>query len=112
MKTWQVRWDGTGGHFAVWVADKGSSKVGRLTLFGVNGDDDQLGTEKLLGAERVMASIQFDASHLVYTSAVDGKTYLQAIPAGKPQMPTPSASANPGELGASPTPLSTDRPGN
>jgi hypothetical protein len=116
VRTWQVRWDGSGQHVAVWVADKGSSKVGRLSLFAVDPDNDLVDTDSpLLKAERVTASIQFDASHLLYTSAVDGKTYLQAVPPLQP-----STAVTPGTVESSPqaggsasaTPLSTDRPGN
>jgi hypothetical protein len=101
---------------AVWVADKGSSKVGRLSLFAVDPDNNLVDTDApLLKAERVTASIQFDASHLLYTSAVDGKTYLQAVPPFQP-----STAVTPGTVESSPqadgsasaTPVSTDRPGN
>ncbi len=112
VRTWQVRWDSIGRHVAVWVADKGSSRVGRLSLFAVDTDTERVDTdEPLLAAERVMSSIQFDSSHLVYTSAVDGKTYLQTVPAlppstiATPEVPPPTESG-------SPAPVSTDRPGN
>jgi hypothetical protein len=113
VQTWQVRWDRTGQHVAIWVANKDSSKVGQLSLFSVDRTAERVDTgEPLLAAQQVMSNIQFDSAHLVYTLATDGKTYMQAIPALQPSTvatTTPAGSAQPGE---SPTAPSTDRPGN
>jgi hypothetical protein len=113
VQTWQVRWDKTGLHVAIWVANKDSSKVGQLSLFSVDRTAERVDIgEPLLAAQQVMSNIQFDSAHLVYTLATDGKTYMQAIPALQPSTvatATPSGSTQPGE---SPTAPSTDRPGN
>jgi hypothetical protein len=58
-----------------------------------------------------------DDGHLVYTSALDGKTYLQAIPALPPSKASTPSPTIPGQLPsgspspAAPAPLSSDRPG-
>jgi hypothetical protein len=116
VQTWSVRWDATGDHVAIWVADVGSTRVGRLSLFSVNRNDDSVDTtEPLLAADKVMAGVGFDATHRIYTSAVDGKTYLQAVPSVPPSV-VPTATPQPSQASdATPTPaapLSTDRPGN
>ena len=113
VKVWQVTWDATGQHVALWVADQGSAKVGRLSLFSVNSDTDLVDTDnQLLRVDRVISSLQFDAARLLYTSAVDGKTYLQAIPPWSPStVATPGAVTGSPQPGTSPTPISTDRPG-
>jgi hypothetical protein len=76
-----------------------------------------------MGADKVLAGIEFDDGHLVYTSAVDGKTYMQAIPAvpestvstpvpatATPTVPDqlPSGAIGSGSRG----PRQSDRPGN
>jgi hypothetical protein len=114
VQTWSVRWDASGDHVAIWVADVGSARVGRLSLFSVNRDDDSVDTtEPLLAADKVMAGVGFDATHLVYTSAVDGKTYLQAVPSVPPSV-VPTATPQPSQASdaTATAPLSTDRPGN
>jgi hypothetical protein len=113
VKTWQVRWDVPGQHVAIWVADKGSSKVGRLDLFSVDPGTGLIDTDSpLLKAERVIATIQFDHASLLYTSAVDGKTYMQAVPELPPSSPTDGSAGASAEPGATATTVSTDRPGN
>jgi hypothetical protein len=102
---------------AIWVADPGSTKIGRLSLFSVNAAAGFVATnEPLLAADKVLATLSFDdAGHLVYTSAVDGKTYMQAVPAVPPS--TVSTPAAPTEVpssaaaSGSTSPQPTDRPG-
>jgi hypothetical protein len=97
VHTWVVRWDATGRHVAVWVADPGSARIGRLSLFSVNGATGFVDTnEPLLAADKVMSNVVFDRDHLVYTSAVDGKTYMPAIPAVPPSSVTTPPPATPG----------------
>lgn len=116
---WLVRWDALGQHVAVWVADPGSSKIGRLSLFSIDRAAGLVDTnEPLLAADKVLPGIAFDEGHLVYTSAVDGKTYMQAVPAVPPSTVSTPVPATPGQApsGAaaseSPSAQPTDRPGN
>jgi hypothetical protein len=119
VQNWVVRWDDAGRHVAIWVADPSSEKIGRLSLFSV---DDATGfvdtNEPLLGAAKVMSTISFDdANHLVYTSAVDGKTYMQSVPAVPPSSVSTPAPTTPGQRSSagasgSPAPDATNRPGN
>ena len=121
VQCWIVAWDASGGHIAVWVADPGSTKVGRLSLYSIDPTSGLVQTnEPLLAADKVMANIAFDAGHLVYTSAVDGNTYMQAVPAVPPSTvatPATTAQATSGASGgdaagpASPSPVATNRPG-
>jgi hypothetical protein len=124
VQDWVVRWDASGQHVAVWVAESGSSEIGRLSLFSIDPTTGQVDTnEPLMGADKVLAGIEFDDGHLVYTSAVDGKTYMQAIPAvpestvstpvpatATPTVPDqlPSGAIGSGSRG----PRQSDRPGN
>lgn len=111
---WVVRWDATGGNVAIWVADQGSDRIGRLDLFSIDRAASQVDTnEPRLAADKVMSSLTFDDGHLVYTSAADGKTYVQAVPSVPPSTastpsPTPPG-LRPADASASATP--TDRPG-
>ena len=118
---WVVAWDAAGGHVAVWVADPGSSRIGRLSLFSIDRGSGRVATnEPLLAADKVLASVAFDDGHLVYTSAIDGKMYMQAVPAVPPSTvatpvpPTPGPSPSGAPASGSPPPsvLPTDRPGN
>ena len=116
---WSVSWDASGGHVAIWVADPGSTRIGRLSLLTVDRANGRVVTnEPLLAADKVSAGIALDSGHLVYTSAIDGKTYMQDIPAVPPSTVATPAPATPGPLtggspaAASPSAPATDRPGN
>ena len=118
VRGWVVAWDRAGGHVAVWVADPGSSRIGRLSLFSIDRGSGRVATnEPLLAADKVLANVAFDDGHLVYTSAVDGKTYMQAVPAVPPSTVAtpvpPTLGPSPGGAPAlgSPSPVATDRPG-
>ena len=114
---WVIRWDDSGRHIAIWVADPSSEKIGRLSLFSVDETTGFVDTnEPLLATTKVMSTISFDgAGHLVYTSAVDGKTYMQAVPAVPPSSVSTPAPTTPGQQPsgavASRTPDASIRPG-
>jgi hypothetical protein len=115
VSDWVVRWDKSGQFVAVWVANQGSATIGRLTLFSIDGRAGFINVnEPRLAADNVLASVSFDGSSLVYTSAVDGKTYVQALPAIPPSTVSTPSPTIPGQLpsGAAPTALPSDRPGN
>ena len=38
VTSWDVRWDPSGRHLAIWIADPANPSVGSLSLFAVNGD--------------------------------------------------------------------------
>jgi hypothetical protein len=113
---WSVRWDGSGRYVAVWVANKGSLQIGRLTLFSVDVVSGTINVgEPLLAAEMVLSTIAIDDQNLIYTSAVDGKMYLQPMPAVPPSNASTPSPTQPGQTdGASPlaSAPATDRPGN
>jgi hypothetical protein len=119
VRGWIVAWDAPGGHLAVWIADPGSTRVGRLSLLSVDRANGHIVTnEPLLAADKVSANIAFDDGHLVYTSAIDGKTYMQTIPAGPPSTvatpaaTTPAPQPSGASASAQPPAAPTDRPGN
>jgi hypothetical protein len=114
---WIVRWDRSGQFVAIWAANPSSVKIGRLTLFSIDSGSGLVNVnEPRLAAEKVLSSVSFDDSTLVYTSAVDGKTYMQSVPAVPPSNASTPVPTLPGQLpsGASPGAASvppSDRPG-
>ena len=119
VRGWIVAWDARGGHVAVWIADPGSTRVGRLSLLSVDRAGGHIVTnEPLLAADKVSSNIALDDDHLVYTSAIDGKTYMQAIPAvppstvATPAATTPAPQPSGAAVSAQPSAEPTDRPGN
>ena len=116
VHTWSVAWDDSGSHVAIWVADPGSSRIGRLSLFPIDPAAGRVKTnDQLLANDKVIANLTLENGRLIYTSALDGKTYMQIVPSVPPSTvatplpPTPGPSSN-GAVG-SPSPLPTDRPG-
>jgi hypothetical protein len=113
VRRWAVRWDAAGHNVAVWVADPGSPAVGRLGVFSVDLVSGLL--DPTMAADEVMSTVGFDDSNLIYTSAMDGKTYVKPVPVVPPPVSTPApparslAPASAGPSGA-PAPAS-DRPG-
>lgn len=119
VHAWIVRWDASGSHAAVWVADRDSATVGRMSLYSIDRETGLVNTnEPLLSAARVLDSISFDDGHLVYTSAEDGKTYIRALPAALPSTVSTPAPTAPSEVptgGTTPeasAPQNTLSPGN
>ena len=116
VSTWSVVWDASGSHVAIWVGDPGSARIGRLSLFAIDPASGRVKTnEPLMAADKVLASLTFDAGRLIYTSAIDGKTYMQSVPAVPPStiatpLP-PTAGPSSSSPLESPLPLPTDRPG-
>ena len=115
---WIVRWDRSGQYVAIWAANPSSVKIGRLTLFSIDSGSGLVNVnEPRLLAEKVLSSVSFDDSTLVYTSAVDGRTYMQSVPAVPPSNASTPVPTLPGQLpsgGASPaaaSALASDRPG-
>ena len=117
VSDWIVRWDRYGQYVAIWVANAGSAKVGRLTLFSIDSLSGLVNVnEPRLATDKVLPSISFDDSNLIYTSAVDGKTYMQSVPAVPPSnvstpMPTLPGQLQSGASSAAPAAPATDRPG-
>ena len=116
---WLVRWDAAGQNVAIWVAGQGSARVGRLGLFTVDRKAGLVNVnEPRLAADKVLAGIQFDSGRLVYTSAFDGKTYMEAVPsvppsnADTPEPTVPGQLPASGDVASAPAPQLTDRPGN
>lgn len=114
VRRWVVRWDSTGQNVAVWVADAGSVKIGRLNVFAIDPVSELL--TPTLAADEVLSTIGFDASNLVYTSAMDGKTYMKAVPVIPPSSVSTSAPTVAGQAHASVGPSlapapATDAPG-
>jgi hypothetical protein len=111
---WVVRWDASGRHAAIWVAEPGKSDIGRLSLFSIDraagrADADQ----PLPQSDRVTNGLAFDDGHIVYTSA-DGKTYVQDIAALAPitvASPTPAITVAPSDPPAPPALQSPDAVG-
>ncbi len=119
VRDWIVAWDASGRHVAVWVSDPGSSRIGRLSLLSIDRTGGRVATnEPLLAVNKVLSNVTFDDGHLVYTSAIDGKTYMQAVPAVPPSTaatplpPTPAPRSSGASAPVVASPVTTDRPGN
>jgi hypothetical protein len=101
VRDWIVRWDASGRHAAVWVAEAGSAAIGRLSVFSIDRDAGHADSDQPLPeSERVTTGLGFDGGHLSYTT-VDGKTYLQDIAALTPATvatPTKGISDQPSEV--------------
>jgi hypothetical protein len=101
VTTWIVRWDSTGQHVAIWVADKTDGSVGELKLFSIDPLSGLVDVNRELVAVRALPNIGFDGTNLIYTAAADGKTYIvpaaQATPSPTPvaTTPAPTATATP-----------------
>jgi hypothetical protein len=114
---WIVRWDRSGQFVAIWAANPTSLSIGRLTLFSIDGGSGRVNVnEPRLGTEKVLSTIAFDNSTLVYVSAVDGKTYMQTVPAVPPSNASTPVPTRPGQLPsgappAVPSAPASDRPG-
>ena len=89
---WSVKWDASGSNVAVWVADRGSGNTGSLSLFALDRRTGALSPGLVAGP--VLATFCFDDGKLVYTSALDGTTYMKTVPVALPApSPSPTASA-------------------
>jgi hypothetical protein len=114
VRLWAVRWDAAGQNVAVWVADTGSVKIGRLSVYSVDPASGLL--SRTMAADEILSAIGFDNSNFVYTSAMDGKTYMKPVPVVPPSLVSTSAPTSPGPApalaGSSGAPApATDRPG-
>lgn len=66
VTSWDVRWDPSGRHLAVWIADPTDPSIGRLSLFGVNAD----GTigETLLADIAALPGLSLGSDRLAWAS--------------------------------------------
>lgn len=110
VRDWSVRWDSSGQHVAIWAADAIDASIGRLSLFSIDSVSGLIDVgHPLLAVDGVMAGVAFNDGHLLYASAVDGKTYQQAIPTmplPSPPESTPTPVVSPTDTAASESPAS------
>jgi len=110
---WIVRWDSLGRNVAVWVASSAGSDTGRLSLFSVDRASGAITASAALPQSgQVLDGFGFDGGQLVYTSALDGKTYVQNVPTPAPTVAaTPTFNPTPAdETPDAPSPDPTDSP--
>jgi hypothetical protein len=71
---WDARWDGTGTHLAVWIADPQHPNVGTLSLYAVDSFDGKIDLKKpLLEPETAIAGYSIANGQLVWAEpAADG----------------------------------------
>jgi hypothetical protein len=77
MADWDARWDATGTHLAVWIADTQDPTVGRLSLYAVNSFDGRIDVQKpLLDGQLATAGFAISEGQLVWAvpSAQDAVT--------------------------------------
>jgi hypothetical protein len=69
---WDARWDGTGTHLAVWIADHGDPRVGRLSLYAVSAFDGTIDLKSpLLQARRAAAGFALSDGGLIWAEPSD-----------------------------------------
>jgi hypothetical protein len=69
LEDWDARWDTTGTHLAVWIADTADPTVGRLSLYGVSGFDGRIDLQKpLLDAQLATAGFAISDGQLVWAA--------------------------------------------
>ncbi len=76
VEDWDARWDETGTHLAVWIADPGSPGVGNLSLYAVDSFDGKIDLKKpLLNKKRAIAGYSIGNGQLVWAEpAAEGTT--------------------------------------
>jgi hypothetical protein len=64
---WDARWDGTGTHLAIWIADGDGSAVGKLSLYAVDSFDGKIDLKKpLLDSKPAIAGYSISDGQLVW----------------------------------------------
>jgi hypothetical protein len=64
---WDARWDPSGTKLAIWIADDGDSRVGRLSLYSVEPFDGRVDLKKpLLDSRRASAGFSLSNGKLVW----------------------------------------------
>jgi hypothetical protein len=85
LADWDARWDGTGTHLAIWIADPQEPGVGSLSLYAVDSFDGKIDLKKpLLEPKRAIAGYSIANGQLVWAepaaegSATGGQIQLLA----------------------------------
>ncbi|MEA2547732.1 MAG: hypothetical protein QOE42_330 [Chloroflexota bacterium] len=67
LEDWDARWDGSGTHLAVWIADPQNAAVGSLSLYAVDSFDGKIDLKKpLLDKERAVAGYSISDGQLIW----------------------------------------------
>jgi hypothetical protein len=67
VEDWDARWDGSGTHLAVWIADPQDVTVGSLSLYAVDSFDGKIDLKKpLLDKERAVAGFSISDGQLIW----------------------------------------------
>ena len=67
VEDWDARWDGSGTHLAVWIADPQHPAVGSLSLYAVDSFDGKIDLKKpLLDKERAVAGYSISDGQLIW----------------------------------------------
>ncbi len=70
MDDWDARWDATGTHLAVWIADQKNPAIGRLSLYSVDSFDGKIDLKTpLLDARLASAGFSISDGQLVWAEA-------------------------------------------
>jgi hypothetical protein len=74
LDDWDARWDGTGTHLAVWIADPQNPGIGELSLYAVDSFDGKIDLKKpLLNKKRAIAGYSIANGQLIWAEpASDG----------------------------------------
>ena len=76
LEDWDARWDSTGTHLAIWIADPQNPAVGNLSLYAVDSFDGKIDLKSpLLNQKRAIAGYSIADGQLVWAEpAADGST--------------------------------------
>jgi hypothetical protein len=67
MDDWDARWDPTGTHLAIWIADHENPAIGRLSLYAVSAFDGTIDVKSpLLNARRAVAGFSISEGSLIW----------------------------------------------
>jgi hypothetical protein len=67
VEDWDARWDGSGTHLAVWIADTQNAAVGSLSLYAVDSFNGKIDLKKpLLDRERAVAGYAISDGQLIW----------------------------------------------
>ena len=81
VNDWDARWDSTGTHLAIWIADRQDPAIGRLSLYAVDSFDGRIDLKKpLLDAKLAVAGYSMSDGKLVWAEpATAGHARIQLL---------------------------------
>jgi hypothetical protein len=74
VREWEARWNETGTHLAVWVADDDDPEIGRLALYAVDARTDRIDPDRpLMSGELARPGFAIGDGNLAWATPPDGQ---------------------------------------